>query len=160
MQCREVLERIEPIAAGELELVPDEVRAHLETCPRCASALASAQRLESALRAIEVPPAPAAFTAAVLQRVRRDRWRSEQRVDRLFNLAIAAAVLVIVAGVAAMMNVDGVLTVTGSAWTLLRDGAREAARAFAPTFATYVAAAGLLALALVMWSWAERRLGF
>jgi hypothetical protein len=58
------------------------------------------------------------------------------------------------------LNVDTVLTVTASAWTVLRDGTREAVRQFAPTFATYVAAAGLLALAVVMWSWAERRLGF
>ena len=158
MLCKDVLELIEPIAAGDVQL-DGEVRAHVESCPRCASALASAQRLESALRAVEVPPVPASFTSVVLQRVRRDRWRSEQRVDRLFNLAIAAAVLVIVGGVLAMLNVTAVLSMTASAWAILREGAHQAVLEFAPTFATYVAAAGLLALALFMWSWAERRLG-
>ena len=158
MVCRDVLELVEPIAAGDLPL-DDVVRAHVESCPRCASALASAQRLETALRAVEVPPVPETFAATVMQRIRRDRWRAEQRVDRLFNLAIAAAVLVILVGIAAILNVETVLTMTASAWPLLRDGTRETVRQFAPTFATYVAAAGLLAAAVVMWSWAERRLG-
>ena len=158
MMCRAVLELVEPIAAGDLPL-DDEVRAHVESCPRCAGALASAQRLEAALRAVEVPPAPDSFPSAVLQRIRRDRWRAEQRVDRLFNVAIAAAVIIILVGVAAMFNVHAILTMTASAWPLLRDGTRETVRQFAPTFATYVAAAGLLAAALFMWSWAERRLG-
>lgn len=158
MVCRDVLERVEAIAAGDLPL-DDVVRAHVESCPRCASALASAQRLEAMLRAVEVPPTPETFAAGVVQRIRRDRWRSEQRVDRLFNLAIAAAVLVILVGVAAILNVNAVLTMTASAWALLRDGTHQAVQAYAPTFATYVAAAGLLAAALFMWSWAERRLG-
>ncbi len=55
---------------------------------------------------MEIPPAPAAFTAAVLQRIRRDHWQSEQNVDRLFNLAMVAAVLLVVGGVAALLNVD------------------------------------------------------
>ena len=105
MSCRDVLDLIEPIAAGDLH-ADDAVRAHLQTCPPCAAALASARRLESALKGMDVPPAPPAFTATVLQRIRRDHWQSEQHVDRLFNLAIVAAVLLMVGGVAAMLNVD------------------------------------------------------
>ena len=42
MQCVDVLDLVEPIAAGDL--LPDErVREHLHSCPRCAGALASAQ---------------------------------------------------------------------------------------------------------------------
>ena len=51
----------------------------------------------------------------VLQRIRRDHWQSEQNVDRLFNLAMVAAVLLMIGGVAAMLNVDVVLAIAGSA---------------------------------------------
>src|SRR5688572_3592009 len=157
MHCQDVLELIEPIAAGDL--VPDEqVRGHLQTCPRCAGALASARRVETLLTAMEIPAAPAAFASAVLQRIRRDKWRSEQNVDRLFNVSIAAAALFVVGGVAALFNVEGVLSFTASAWVLLKDGSRETVRTAAPTVATYIAALGLLASALGMWWWAERRL--
>src|SRR5215212_7843703 len=104
MQCSEVLELIEPIAAGDL--LPDgRVRDHLESCPRCAGALASARRVEALLKGMEFPTPPAAFVQAVLQRIRRDRWQSEQNVDRLFNVAIVAAIVLIAAGVFAMLNV-------------------------------------------------------
>ena len=105
MSCSDVLDLIEPIAAGDLG-ADEAVRAHLQSCVTCAAALASAQRLESALKGMEIPPAPATFSATVLQRIRRDRWQSEQNVDRLFNLAIVAAVLLMIGGVAAMLNVD------------------------------------------------------
>ena len=105
MSCSDVVDLIEPIAAGELA-ADEAVRAHLQSCVTCAAALASAQRLESALKGMEIPPAPPAFTAMVLQRIRRDHWQSEQNVDRLFNLAMVAAVLLMIGGVAAMLNVD------------------------------------------------------
>ena len=159
MSCSDVVDLIEPIAAGELA-ADEAVRAHLQSCVTCAAALASAQRLESALKGMEIPPAPPAFTAMVLQRIRRDYWQSEQNVDRLFNLAMVAAVLLMIGGVAAMLNVDAVLAISGSALALLRDGMRASVHQAAPTLATYVAAAGLLASALGMWWWAERRMMF
>ena len=105
--CSDVLHLVEAVAAGDLE-VDDRLRAHLETCPSCASALASARRLEAALQARPSPPAPAQFTTAVLAKIRHERWRSEERVDRIFNVAIAAAVLLVVGSVLALTNVDGV----------------------------------------------------
>ena len=159
MQCADVLDLVEPIAAGDL--LPDErVREHLHSCPACAGALASAQRLETLLKGMEIPTAPAAFAARVLQRIRRDRWRSEQNVDRLFNVAIVAAVILIAGGLLALLNVGTVISLTGSVWTLLKEGSRETARTAVPTVLTYVAAAGLLASALGMWAWAERRMQF
>ncbi len=159
MSCSDVLDLIEPIAAGDLR-ADEAVREHLQSCVTCAAALASAQRLESALKGMEIVPAPAAFTARVLQRIRSDRWQSEQNVDRLFNLAIVAAVLLMVGGVVAMLNVDGMLAITSSALGLLREQMRAGVQQAAPALATYVAAAGLLASALGMWWWAERRMMF
>jgi anti-sigma factor RsiW len=159
MSCSDVLELIEPIAAGDLR-ADDAVRAHLQSCVSCAAALASAQRLEASLKGMEMPPAPAAFTSAVLQRIRRDRWQSEQTVDRLFNVAMVAAVLLMVGGVLAMLNVDVVMALTASVWAVIRGGMQARVQDAAPTLATYVAAAGLLASALGMWWWADRRLMF
>src|SRR5215212_6238494 len=159
MSCDDLLEMIEPLAAGELQ-ANDRMRAHLQSCVTCAAALASAQRLETALRAMDNPPAPPAFTAAVLRRIRRDRWQSEQQVDRLFNLAIVAAVLLMGGGVAAMLNVDALLGMSASTWELLKQGMRGTVQEAMPALATYVAAAGLLVSALGMWWWAERRLLF
>jgi hypothetical protein len=159
MLCRDVLDLIEPIAAGDLR--PDDaLRAHLESCVACAAALASAQRLESALAAMDFPAAPDAFAAVVLRRIRSDRWQADQRVDRLFNVAIVAAVLLIVGAVVAMLNVETLFALSASAWEILREGMRPSVRAAVPQVSTYIAAAGLLASALGMWWWAERRLMF
>ena len=159
MQCADVLDLVEPIAAGDL--LPDErVREHLHSCPACAGALASARRVEALLKGMEFPVAPPAFARQVLQRIRGDRWRSEQNVDRLFNVAIVTAVILIVGGLLALLNVGTVISLTGSIWALLKEGSRETVRTAAPTVLTYVAAAGLLASALGMWAWAERRMQF
>jgi anti-sigma factor RsiW len=155
--CSDVLHLVEAVAAGDLE-VDDRLRAHLETCPSCASALASARRLEAALQARPSPPAPAQFTTAVIAKIRRDRWRSEERVDRIFNVAIVVAVLLVIGSVVALTNVDAVLGAAGSLWGVLAAVGGEAVEAAAPVVLTYIAAAGLLMSALGMWWWADRRL--
>jgi len=157
MTCRDAVHLVEAIAAGDLE-VEAPVRAHFESCPRCASALASARRLELALRARAVPDAPARFTSNVLARIRNDRWRSEQNVDRIFNVAIAAAILLVVGSLAALTNLGAVLGAAGWVWGVAAQLAGEAVQQAVPTLLTYVAAAGLLMSALGMWWWAERRL--
>jgi hypothetical protein len=159
VRCQDFLDRVEAMAAGDLPL-DGIARAHVESCPACASALASARRLESMLAAVEVPSTPVAFTVHVLQRIRRERWRSEQNVDRLFNVAVASAVLLVAGGIFTMLNVDMVLTLSGSAWVVLRDGTRTALKEAAPFIGTYIAAAGLLASGLGMWWWAERKLQY
>ena len=157
MTCKEVIELVEAIAAGDLEPTA-ELRAHVETCPGCASALASARRLEAALSAQEAPPAPARFVPLVLQRVRRERWRAEQQVDRLFNLAMVAALVIVAGGVFALMNVSGVVAAASETLAVIARVRGEVARQAAPSVNTYIAAGGLLASALGMWWWAERRL--
>ena len=157
MTCSETRHLVEAIAAEDLE-VADAVREHFETCPSCAAALASARSLETALRARPAPPAPPEFAAAVSARIRRERWQSEQHVDRIFNVAIAVAILLVVGGIVALTNVGAVLGLAGSIAGLIARTAGQTAQQAAPTLFTYIAAAGLLMSTLVMWWWAERRL--
>jgi hypothetical protein len=157
MTCHDVIELVEAIAAGDLE--PDmDVRAHLESCRGCASALATARRVEAALARREAPAAPPRFSAMVLQRIRREQWRAEQQVDRLFNVTIVVAVALLAGGAFALMNLSGLLAAAGQMVGAFANLRGEVAREAAPSLATYVAAAGLLLSALGMWWWAERRL--
>ena len=157
MTCRDVLESIEPIVADEV--APDPaIRAHIESCPRCAAELASARRIEALLASRSAPPAPARFTASVLQRIRRDEWRAEQHVDRLFNAAIVAALALVAGGVLALFNLGGLLALAGSAWDAAASLGTSVARNAAPSLNTYIAAAALLVSALGMWWWADRTL--
>jgi anti-sigma factor RsiW len=155
--CSQVIDRIEAIASGDA-VVDEAVRRHLETCPRCASALAAARRLEAMLAARPAPAAPDRFGASVLQAVRRERWRAEQQVDRLFNIAMAAGLAVVVFGVIALLNLQGLLAFAGSTWSVATSVGAEVMRQAAPTLATYVAAVGLLLSTLLVWWWADRRL--
>jgi anti-sigma factor RsiW len=155
--CSDVLHLVEAVAAGDLE-VDAGLRAHFETCPGCASALASARRLEAALQARPSPTAPAQFTTVVLAKIRRERWQSEERVDRIFNVAIVVAVLLVIGSVLALTNVDAVLGAAGALWGVAAAVSGVAVEAAAPVVLTYIAAAGLLMSALGMWWWADRRL--
>jgi anti-sigma factor RsiW len=157
LTCDDVLPLVEPIAAGELEVAAN-ARAHFESCPRCASALATARRIESALSSREAPAAPARFSNTVLLRIRRERWQSEQKVDRLFNAAIVFAVLLVGGGIAALFNVEAMLAGAAAAWRMFAAVSGEAVTKAVPSLATYVASAGLFVSALVTWWWAERRL--
>ena len=157
MTCKAALDLVEPIASGDLEPDP-AARAHFESCPQCASALASARRLEGVLAARAAPAAPAQFTASVLQRVRRERWRSEQRVDRLFNVAMAVALLLVAGGILALMNLSGVMAAASGAWAVVASVGGQVAREAAPSMNTYIAAVGLFVSAMGMWWWADRTL--
>jgi anti-sigma factor RsiW len=154
--CNDALNLVEAIAAGDLE-VDAPLREHFETCPRCAAALASARRVEAGLRSRSVVEPPARFTETVLTRIRKERWQNEQRVDRIFNVAIVLAVLLVVGSIFAMMNVGAVLGAAGSVWGVVASASGRAAAGSAPTLVTYVAAAGLLMSALGMWWWADKR---
>lgn len=158
MTCREVLDRVEAFAAGDVQ--PDAAgRAHLESCPRCAAALADAHRIEAFLQAWPAPEAPARFTAAVQHRIRRLHWQSEQRVDRLFNVAIAVAALLVIGGVAAMFNVTLLLDAAAAAARVTAEAGSEALARAAPSMTTYAAAMGLLASAVGMWWWTDGQAG-
>jgi anti-sigma factor RsiW len=157
MTCDHALDLIEPIAAGDL-VADAELRAHFESCPRCAAELASALRLEAMLAARPAPLPPPRFTPAVLQRLRGERWRSEQQVDRLFNVAVVMALLVITGSILALMNLSGVLAGAAGTWSAIVSLGAVAAHDAAPSLNTYAAGFFLLVSALGTWWWAERTL--
>ena len=161
MTCRDIQDRIEAVAAGD-EAATDAFRAHLEGCPRCTAALARARRIEAALAGRPAPPAPTRFSASVAARIRGEYWRSEQQVDRLFNIAVGIGIVAILAGVLALVNLT---TVTGAVAammsmlsTMATQSGSRAAEPAAPAFTTYVLAGGFLLTALLIWWWAEKRL--
>ena len=154
MTCDDVLDQIEPLAAGDL--TPTEaLRAHLESCPTCASALATARRIEASLVARPTIEAPVRFAATVQGRIRRERWVEEQRVDRIFNVAIAAAVLLAVGGVFFLLRGAAVLEATGQFVAVIAALGEVEAAASGPGVGTYAAATGLFVSGLAMWWWAE-----
>jgi glucan phosphoethanolaminetransferase (alkaline phosphatase superfamily) len=79
-------------------------------------------------------------------------------VDWLFNAAMVLALVLVAGGAAALMNLSGILAWASQVATVIVTMRDEVARQAAPSLATYIAAAGLLASALAMWWWAERRL--
>ena len=158
LTCRETEERIEAVAAGD-QPADAAFLAHVQTCVRCAAALASARRIEEVLAARPMPVAPPRFAAAVASRIRRDYWRSEQQVDRMFNLAVAAGFLAIAGGTLALVNLSAVIDGVGAGLSALRVLALEQrgnGLAQAPAFSSYLLGGGFLVTALLVWSWAER----
>jgi anti-sigma factor RsiW len=152
--CRDLLEQIEAIAAGD-QALDETARGHLESCPGCAAALAAARRLEDYLAARPAVDAPAKFTSSVLHRIRRERWRSEERVDRLFNVAMIFAAGVVLSGAAFLFNMSAGIELAATASRVLSTAGEEVLRRAAPSLGTYVAAMALLASALGMWWWAD-----
>ena len=155
MFCDEALDAVEPIAAGEL-IADGRVADHFATCPNCAAALDSAKRLESLLRAREVPRPTPQFTTRTIARVRRARWRSEQFLDVGFNVAIGAIVFAVVGGIWMVLHRSGLIAVSGDAVNLFSSGMITMVRRVAPSLPLYGAASAVLATALVLWWWAER----
>jgi anti-sigma factor RsiW len=151
MTCQDVEDRIEAVAAGD-QPADSAFLAHVDTCVRCAAALARARRIEEALAARPMPEAPPRFSAAVASRIRREHWRSEQQVDRMFNVAVAAALIVIVGSALALVNVSAVVDGLGAGVSALQALAMEqrtSGGAQAPALSTYLLGGGF-------WSWAER----
>ena len=97
-------------------------------------------------------------TSRPARRIRRERWRSEQQVDRLFNVASAAAILLVIGGAVAMLNVQSIMTAATGAWSVLSVFNSQVAAQALPVLATYAAAGALLVSVVGMWWWAERRL--
>jgi hypothetical protein len=153
-RCDELDLVIEAIADGSRELTADDA-AHLASCAGCAARLERARAIESLLAMREAASPPPSFTIAVMQRVGQEEWKAERAIDLGFNLAIAAGVLVILAGAAGLAWSLGFLTVNvdvAAIWDAL--GAEAAGRVLSQV-QTIAMSAVLLTMALALWWWAE-----
>ncbi len=157
MDCRDLDALIEEVAAGDLMLDP-AAGAHLTACERCRAMLELARRIHQELPRLAATEAPASFTASVLGRVRRARWRGEQLLDWGFNIAVAGGVTLAMLGVYLLINLSGLTAVTSDTSALMAVGLALVVSRVSAALPTYLAAAALLATALAAWWWAERQL--
>ena len=153
MRCEHADPFIEAAAIGET--VPDAVAAHVASCAGCAARLAMARRIETALATRVVAAPPATFTTAVIMRLRRDRWRTEQVVDFGFNVAVGIGVLIIAAGLAGVAWRAGVMQIGGEMSTILLAAIRAAATRAVADARLIVLVALLVTTAIGLWWWAE-----
>ena len=154
MRCDQLEPLIEAIADGTLEPGADD-RAHLATCALCQSRLAGARAIERLLAAREALAPPAAFTAGVVTLAGRARWQTERVFDLGFNLAIAAGLLLILAGGVGLAWSLGFLTITIDFGALIDAAGTEFGGRVLSQVQTIAMAAVLLTMALVLWWWAE-----
>ena len=159
MFCDEVLELVEPLAAGDL--APDaRLTEHLRTCPNCAAALESARRIERLLQTRPAVSAPAQFTARLTARIRRDRWRREQWLDAGFNIVIVGTLVLMVVGVWMAMRAAGLTIVSGDTLSAAGEQLTGFGTTITESLPTYGGAAGVIGGALALWWWAERKVSF
>lgn len=111
--------------------------------------------IERWMRERPAPAAPPGFTAAVMGRVRQQRWQSERHWDLAFNMAVAAGFLLIVLGVLGLIYRSGLAIVARDAFLLFATGLTTAADQVAPMLPAYVGGFLLTASALGLWWWAE-----
>jgi hypothetical protein len=154
VRCDDLDGLIEAIADGTHD-VSGEQRAHLSSCALCSARLDEARRVEQWLAAREVPQPPPTFTAAVMARIGQEQWRAERVVDIGFNLAIAAAVLVIMTGAAGAAWSLGFFTIAIDTEALWRAAVSEVEGRVISQVQSVVIAAVVLTMALVLWWWAE-----
>ncbi len=153
MTCDDLDTRLEAVADGTAWTMAES--AHVSTCLRCRSRFALAQAIDRLLPTLPVASPPASFTADVMARVRRDRWRAEQALDTGFNVAIAAGLILIAGGVAGLAWTSGLVVVGADMAGLVREAVSLAGERITPQLPVYSMSAGLLALGLVVWWWTE-----
>jgi hypothetical protein len=159
MTCGEAEDLIEPVASGDVT-PPADFSSHVAECRRCAAALAAAERIERAL-AGEPAAAPVHFTQAVLASLRRRRWQHEERIDRAFNLTIAAAIVTVALGIVALLNASGVAQMLLVAIDTLSEIPQQSPPwpgGYSLPVASITGA--FVATAVFIWWWAERRPGY
>ena len=155
MRCEEIEPLIEAIADGSYEM-SDAQAAHVASCARCAAQLERARAIENFLALREMAVPPPTFTAAVMARIVDERWKAERVIDLGFNLAIAAGVLVILAGGSGLAWSLGFLNITidlEAIWQAF--AATEVTGRFLSQVQTFMMAAVILTMALGLWWWAE-----
>jgi hypothetical protein len=153
--CDDLEPLIEAIADASYELSP-EAAAHVETCALCSHRIEQARSIEQLLSLREIAQPSPSFTPAVMMRVGQELWKTERAIDLGFNLAIAAGVLVILAGAAGLAWSLGLLTITIDVAAILDAlDARETTGRVLSQVQTVAMSALLLTTALGLWWWAE-----
>ena len=153
MSCLEDNPFLEAVAVGET--VPDQVRAHVDDCLNCKARLQLAERIDRTLAARPVAAPPESFSTAIVARVRRERWRSEQVLDWGFNIFVTIGVGLIVVGVAGVVWASGLVVVSRDVFAALTAGTEMALTGVASQARTFMLAALLLTLTLGVWWWVE-----
>lgn len=154
-RCDELEPLIEAIADGSRELPADEA-AHVAACALCSHRIEQARSIERLLSLREAAQPSASFTPAVMMLVGQEQWKTERAIDLGFNLALAAGVLVILAGAAGLAWSLGFLTVSIDVAAILQAlDAGEATGRVLSQFQTVAMSAALLTTALGLWWWAE-----
>jgi len=154
MDCHDLDSLLEAVADGTLELSPAH-HAHLASCASCTDGLRAARAIHAALVSRAVPVPPPGLTAAVMVQVRHDRWRSEQAVDMVFNLAMAAGVLLLLGGGVGLAGSAGLLSVDPEWRQVLNTAATQWSARLVPQLRTVAMSALLVTLTLGAWWWAE-----
>lgn len=154
MRCDDLDALIEAVADGSLEL-PAADAAHVASCAVCTARLERARAIESWLLTRAVTAPSPAFTAGVMARIGHEQWRTERAIDLGFNLAMAAGVLVILAGAAGLAWSLGFLTITIDPEAIWQALDTPITSRVLSQLQTVMMAAVLLTAALVLWWWAE-----
>ena len=154
MRCDDLNAVMEAIADGSHQLSADDA-AHLASCDVCASRIARARAIDAFLAMREMESPSPAFTADVMARITHEQWRAERFIDLGFNLAMAAGVLIIVAGAAGLAWSLGFLSITIDLDAIVAALDTPVTGRVLSQVQTIVMAAGLLTMALVLWWWAE-----
>ena len=151
-------DRLEPLIEAIVDDAVDvsaEDRAHLDSCDRCRARLAAARAIEGVLARRDAATPPASFTTTVMSLVVQERWKAERVVDLGFNLALAAAVAVIIAAGAGLAWSLGFFTITVDLGAVEAFGGNGLAVRLAAQAQTVAMAAVLLTGALGLWWWVE-----
>ncbi|MCC7181771.1 MAG: hypothetical protein IT177_25555 [Acidobacteria bacterium] len=153
MRCDDLDDVIEALAEGDT--LSAEYHAHVAGCSRCQARLAMARAVDRLLATREAPVPPAAFTFRVMERVGRAEWRAEQLVDVGFNVAVAAGIALVVAGVVGLAWSLGWLTVERPTLEAVGAAIEPWVSSTLARGPTVVLAALLLTSALGLWWWVE-----
>jgi hypothetical protein len=107
------------------------------------------------MRERTAPAAPPGFTSTVMARVRQERWQTERYWDLGFNIAVAAGLLLVAAGVLGLIYISGLSVVGRDAMLLFVNAITTVADQMAPALPAYTGAFALTATALGLWWYVE-----
>lgn len=155
MSCVDAQTAIERLVDGAAP-GDDPVASHVEGCARCSASLAFARRLDRLLTEEPTPAAPPELLPAVLVRVSRERWRSDQVIDRWFTFALVAGLLLSVGGLIALFNLAGLTRVVLEVVEVLSTGLPQV-RGQIAVLLNYAAALAVVLTAYGVWWWTDGR---